>query len=622
VEQQKKKQETELEVRDARIQSLEAEVAACKAFIQSSEAGAACRFAAEEQLSAPVGGRAEQNEEVSVLRAKLAAAEAQLDSVLGSMSWRLTGPLRDLEGRHPVLVARSRRLLSRRPNMRQVLLEAAKRVWRSATLQLLGRAKGQPRAIRAPAIEARSQTPPDLPVFDLHPIATSEGPAQLFRSNGPRLICISHVMPFPPQAGNEYRLHRMLRWLAERDWDILLVISPLSNDPLSERRLTEATKIYQNLIVCQRDGGLYYRLADGGAMLEGLSGRRARVFAPLLGEAEKADDRENRLLTTMRLSCPDLLVELLLHLEAKFDPQVLLAECVFMARSFTVLRPGLCKIIDTINRFSTGVSSKAGAPTSTAEDEGIEEDLTLDPGMEAELLNRADLLIAVQEAEADVLRKLAPDRRVIKVGVDFTLLNEVPPLANKPVILLVASRKARNVKGLKDFLRFAWPLIRRELREAELRVIGSVGEAVETVLPGIQILGCLEDLAAAYAEARVIINPAVSGTGLKIKTVEALCHLRPIVLWPSGVDGLEPEISQLCHIASNWFEFARHVIRLAGEKEGAQELNDRRATLEQRFAPETVYALLGAALEDKKDDAGELQLSPQLDPLRLSSRGP
>jgi len=302
------------------------------------------------------------------------------------------------------------------------------------------------------------------------------------------------------------------------------------------------------------------------------------------------DDSARQLHGIVRSFCPDILVELLLHLEAEFDPEVLLAEYIFMTRPFALLRPGLLKIVDTIDVFSTKYEKVVKY--------GIEDSLAISPAEEAELLNRADLLIAIQAAEADELRKLAPKKQIISVPVDFPLLEQVPPPppATRPVILLVASGNAMNVKGLKDFLRFAWPLVRDALPEAEFHVIGSVGKAVETAPPGVQILGHAEDLAAVYAGARVIINPAITGTGLKIKTVEALCHLRPIVVWPSGVDGVGPEVRALCNTATNWFDFALHVIRLAGAEDGAQTLFAHRDELARQFAPDTVYAPLGAVL--------------------------
>jgi hypothetical protein len=389
------------------------------------------------------------------------------------------------------------------------------------------------------------------------------------------------------RAGNEFRIHHMLAWLAAQGWDVLLLVYPLGEEVLTSRQVNEAATQYSNMIICQTDGTLLYRLRDGGAMLEGLRGRQPRSFAGLLNETVDSRPGVDDLLGHLRNICPDVLIEVLLHLETEFDPDVLLAEYVFMTRPFALLRPGLLKVVDTHDVFSTRQSKVASY--------GLEDRYFITPDLESELLNRADVLIAIQESEAEVLRRLAPRRRVLNVGVDFSLLHDVPP-ATKPIIMLVGSHNNLNVKGLTDFLRFAWPLVRKAVPEAELHVIGSVGNSVDPLSPGVHKLGRVDDLDAAYAEARVIINPTIAGTGLKIKTVEALCHLRPIVLWPSGVDGLTPELREMCHVATDWFDFARRVIELACSRDGAQALIDRRSELAAHFAPDSVYAPLEAAL--------------------------
>jgi hypothetical protein len=265
----------------------------------------------------------------------------------------------------------------------------------------------------------------------------------------------------------------------------------------------------------------------------------------------------------------------------------MVAEYIFMARPFPLFGPKVRKIIDTIDVFSN--------KGRKVEAFGIADGARLEPDEESRLLARADLLIAIQPEEAADLRALAPDRPVICVGVDFEVADRPPAPARAPVVLLVASENNLNVKGLRDFLCFAWPLVRREVPDAELRVVGSVGGHVDAWSAGVRVLGRVDDLGAAYADARLVINPAVAGTGLKIKTVEAVSQSRPIVLWPTGVEGLAPQERALCHAATDWFEFARHVIRLLQE-DAAPIGVDRRQALAEHFAPDRVYAPLAQAL--------------------------
>jgi hypothetical protein len=324
-------------------------------------------------------------------------------------------------------------------------------------------------------------------------------------------------------------------------------------------------------------------------MLEKLAGRRPRNFAAALGEPVAGDEASGRTLDILRGFCPDVLVELLLHIEKNFDPEVLLTEYVFMTRPFPLLGPRLRKVIDTIDVFSN--------KPRKVEQFGIADPFSMTENEEASLLNRADLLIAIQPEEAADLRRLAPALPVINVGVDFDMPGPVPPLATAPVILLIGSDNEINHKGLADFVRFAWPLVRRAVPDAQLRVVGAVGDDAEISSPGISILGRIDDIGTAYAQARVVINPAVAGTGLKIKTVEALCHFRPIVLWPSGVEGIDPQARLMCHVANDWFDFAQQVIGLAQSHDGAQDFAQQRQEMTRHFAPDCVYAPLAEALQ-------------------------
>ena len=116
-----------------------------------------------------------------------------------------------------------------------------------------------------------------------------------------------------------------------------------------------------------------------------------------------------------------------------------------------------------------------------------------------------------------------------------------------------------NARGLRDFLRFCWPSIVSAVPGARLLVAGKVCSTVRRPLQNVELLGAVEDLSELYRQAKVVINPAIAGTGLKIKTLEALSYQRPIVTWPTGADGLHPDLRKLCLLACDWFDFAGKV---------------------------------------------------------------
>lgn len=511
---------------------------------------------------------------VDELTARTIAAEAQVRAMLGSTSWRVSAPIR-----------RARRLLAR-----------ALRAARNPRLAVasLARRLGLPNLASSMASH-EVNSPPLLPtnaascVFrptlllpaDFHPKAL-----RIAAGGARRVLAFGHVPPYPPQAGNEYRLHRLLVWLVAEGYDLLFVLCPTPNEALSSERLAAIAAIYPNVLILEHGGTLHHSLTTHACVLDGLP--PSQDLAAFLGE-DAIPPSLAKPLELSRAFCPDILATMLRHIDARFSPDLVLAEYVFQTRVFPLLQPGSCKVVDTIDVFS----SKA----EKVEAFGVSDGLALTAEEERWLAQRADILLAIQPDEAALLRRLVPEARVVSAGVDFLVNLEIGQPPPDPVLLLVASGNPMNAAGLRDFFDFAWPAIRRRVPAAALRVIGAVGETLEEVPDGVSLLGRVPDLAPHYAAARLVINPAPAGTGLKIKTVEALSHLRPVVAWPAGVDGLDPEARDYCAVVNSWAAFAVETIAFLEDDLRAGRLHANRAAVTRLFQPDTVYAALKEALD-------------------------
>lgn len=57
-------------------------------------------------------------------------------------------------------------------------------------------------------------------------------------------------------------------------------------------------------------------------------------------------------------------------------------------------------------------------------------------------------------------------------------------------------------------------------------------------MAGVERLGVIEDMAAAYGQGHVVLNPVLEGTGLPIKSIETLACGKPLVTTVSGARGL------------------------------------------------------------------------------------
>jgi SAM-dependent methyltransferase len=393
------------------------------------------------------------------------------------------------------------------------------------------------------------------------------------------VLCVTHVPPWPRRAGNEYRIGRLLDWLSARGHTVVVVLASLDGQMPPGDDLQVMAHKYGNVVMCLPDGHVDARLSQEGLSLTHLDGGTitARGAEGPLGDLE-------------RRFCHDTVVGVVLELERRMAPCALYVNYIFMTRFLPMATGRSVSFVDTIDVFSTKRDKVVRF--------GIPDPLSVSPEQESACLRRADAVVAIQSAEASLLAELAPDRPVLTIGVDFDT-EPAGPLTSTPTVLCIGSDNALNVRGLRDFLRFAWPLIRRELPAAKLLLAGKAAKAAEITgtEDGIEVRGVVEDLGPLYRESRVAINPAVAGTGLKIKTMDALRHFRAIVTFPHGVDGVtNPDLLRMCRVVTDWYEFAYRTVdalRIGTELPGAEA----QARISRALSADSVYEELGRWLD-------------------------
>jgi hypothetical protein len=112
-------------------------------------------------------------------------------------------------------------------------------------------------------------------------------------------------------------------------------------------------------------------------------------------------------------------------------------------------------------------------------------------------------------------------------------------------------------------------------------------------LPGM-IKGPLHPtLSSYYRSIDIAINPVLYGSGLKIKTVEALAYGIPLVTTSVGAQGIQEEDGQAFLIADTPEEFAAAIQRLASSYDLRRELSARaRHFAKQHFTPHACFSVL------------------------------
>ncbi len=183
--------------------------------------------------------------------------------------------------------------------------------------------------------------------------------------------------------------------------------------------------------------------------------------------------------------------------------------------------------------------------------------IDVSPQQEAQALRAFDTVIAIQPLEAEQLIALVDDKPIIVVGHQPQTpvhCRKIPTKTARLTLGYLGSDNDSNADAINNFLENVWQQFADQSR-LRLCVAGSVTDRVEMNLRfgNVRLLGVVPEVGAFYDAVDGVINPALYGTGLKIKSVEAIAHGKPLLCTPAGCIGVPPQgvtvVQQVDHMA-------------------------------------------------------------------------
>jgi hypothetical protein len=262
----------------------------------------------------------------------------------------------------------------------------------------------------------------------------------------------------------------------------------------------------------------------------------------------------------------------------RYAYDVVIVTYIFYTRLFEAVPDRVLKLVDTLDVFSDRyrlyqAQGQTGEWFSTSrEDEG-------------KALDRADAVLAIQESDASHFRSLTR-KPVLVVG------HLAPPAAGAVRqsveqgghgILFVGGPMGINVHGVTWFIEQVLPLVRRQVADAELWLVGGICDRILGEVPGVRRLGFVDGLDDLYGRAAAVVNPQRFGTGVSIKSVDALVHGAPLVTTASGARGLEEGAGTAFLQADSAEDFAEHLVQLLRGPAGAEALAARGGAFAGRY---------------------------------------
>ena len=210
-------------------------------------------------------------------------------------------------------------------------------------------------------------------------------------------------------------------------------------------------------------------------------------------------------------------------------------------------------------------------------------------------LGHFDEIWAISMAEQYIFNQFCKSQvRLVPLMLDIPDIKLKPFNERKYDLIYVASDNIHNINSSKWFFEEVYPLLPPDIN---MCVVGKINNYIDEKHK-IERITFAEDLNQYYNNARVVICPMLTGTGVKVKVIEALAFGLPVVCTPRGVDGLPDKHQNGCMVSDDPAIFTQNIEALLNDK-ALYDLQSKfaRALFDSSFSKEIIFEELDRAFE-------------------------
>lgn len=177
-------------------------------------------------------------------------------------------------------------------------------------------------------------------------------------------------------------------------------------------------------------------------------------------------------------------------------------------------------------------------------------------------------------ANAEEKSRIAPLKPVYVIpnGFDFSGVPAFPLRTSKRLLFLGSLFYEPNVDGIRWFCQEIFPLLRQQLPDVALDIVGSGGEKLKLEGAGITVHGFVKDIEPFIANAAGLVVPLRIGSGTRIKILEAWAKGLPVISTRRGAEGLETRDGETLRLADSTHDFVRACAELVHSPADAQRM--------------------------------------------------
>lgn len=336
----------------------------------------------------------------------------------------------------------------------------------------------------------------------------------------PRVLYITHRVPWPPDRGDRIRTWNILKFLATRaDVDLAC----LADEPASEATMTELARVTRQLAVIPHSGRMRY-VSGLGSLLTGHT------------------------VTEGLFNCSGL-KDVLAQWDQTVRYDAMIASSSGVARFLRApyMRQQTTRWVDLIDVDSQkwlDYSASARFPMSLIyrmEGHRLRE-------VEKELAESCDQLLVVSEAERELFKSFCPTHRIAAIGngvdSDYFAPASLTGTDEFSCVFVGVMNYKPNADAVLWFAANVWPQLRSRFPTATFRIVGKSPSADVQALaqiPGIEVTGSVADVRPWLHRSTCAVVPLQIARGVQNKVLEAMSCGRPVICSSAPLKGLAAE---------------------------------------------------------------------------------
>ncbi len=181
---------------------------------------------------------------------------------------------------------------------------------------------------------------------------------------------------------------------------------------------------------------------------------------------------------------------------------------------------------------------------------------------EYQLLNKVSGVISISNSDSEFFRLLGVTSKLTTIPPFFEI-SEQPKSINRSFFFFGAMNWEPNIEASEYIVNIILPKLKIQFPDIILNIGGSFNELNQTSKdPSIHFHGFVKDKNKFLSESGILIAPIFSGSGIKIKVLEALSFGIPVIGSEKAFEGIPVTNGFHAFIAKNQDDFINYSIKL------------------------------------------------------------